>query len=55
MGLTGVDYGAQIPPDMAFLYFFCAVVITFVLFGLLLLIVRSNARDKNSHCTEGHC
>lgn len=50
-----MDYGANIPPDMAFLYFLCAVVIIFVFLGLLLLIVRSNARDTNSCCIEGHC
>jgi hypothetical protein len=55
MGLATMDYGAKIPPDMAFLYFFCAVVIVFVLLGLLFLIARSNARDKDSYCTEGHC
>lgn len=55
MGLTNMDYGAQIPSDMALLYFLCAVVITLALFVLLLLIARRYARDKNSYCTEGHC
>lgn len=55
MGLTNVDYGAQIPPDMAFLYFFCAAVITFALLGLLILIARSNAQGENTCCIEGHC
>ncbi len=55
MGLATVDYGAKISPDMAFLYLFCAVVIIFVLLGLLLLIARRNVRDKNSYCTEDHC
>lgn len=50
-----MDYGAQISSDTALLYFFCAVVIAFALFGLLLLIARRYARDKNSYCTDGHC
>lgn len=55
MGLTNEDYGAIIPPDVAFLYIFCAVVIIFVFLGLLLLIARSSARNNNSFCIEGHC
>ncbi|MHB8103620.1 MAG: hypothetical protein ACYDEF_15985 [Methanosarcina sp.] len=42
------DYGSIIPSDMAFLYFVCAVVIAFVLLGLLFFIVRRNARDKRN-------
>ena len=52
MGLINADYGASISLDMAFLYIFCAVVIIFVFLGLLFLIARTNARDKNSCCTN---
>lgn len=56
MSFASVDYGSAIPPGMAFLYFICAVIITFILLGLLFFIVRRNIRDGNGFCIdESHC
>ncbi|MDW5549462.1 hypothetical protein [Methanosarcina sp.] len=55
MGLANADYGVTIPPNMALFYILGAVIVTFVFLGLLFLVARSNARNKNSCCIEGHC